>query len=119
MKTLGKNTVEVLFKEKFHAVEFQIIEHNGAVPVPGLNTCLEMELIKRVYTCTINTEQNDYDESKGKNCTQAAQADKIVQEFDDVFKGLGCFDWHYHIKIDESVTPVIHPPCKVPFALKD
>ena len=79
--------------------------------VLGLKTCLEMELIKCVHT--INTE------SKGKNCTQAAQADKIVQEFDDVLKGLWCFDGHDHIKIDESVTPFIPPSCKVPFALKD
>ena len=87
------------------------------MPVLGLNTCLEMELIKCVYT--INTEQDDYDESKGKNCTQATQADKIVREFAVGFKGLGCFDGHCHIKIDESFMPVIHPPCKVPFALKD
>ena len=36
-----------------------------------------------------------------------------------MFKDLECLDDHYHLKIDASAAPVVHPTRKVPFALKD
>ena len=36
-----------------------------------------------------------------------------------MFKGLACLDGDYHMQIDGSVAPVVHPPRKVPFALKE
>ena len=43
----------------------------------------------------------------------------ILQEYADVFEGIGCLDESYHIKIDPSVKPVLHPPRRVPVTLKD
>ena len=43
----------------------------------------------------------------------------IFQECADVFEGTGCLDVSYHIEIDPSVKPVIHPPRRVPATLKD
>ena len=34
------------------------------------------------------------------------------------FKGFRCLAGKHTIKVDTSVTPVIHPPCKVPVALR-
>lgn len=36
----------------------------------------------------------------------------------DVFTGLGCLEGTYHIKVDKSVPPVVHPPCKDPHGLQ-
>ena len=35
-----------------------------------------------------------------------------------MFQGLGSLEEDYHIEIDTSVAPVVHPPRRVPFALK-
>ena len=43
----------------------------------------------------------------------------IFYEHADVFEGIGCVDESYHIKIDASVKPVIHPPRRVPVTHKD
>ena len=43
----------------------------------------------------------------------------IFQEYVDVFEGIGCLDESYHIEIDLSVKPVIHPPRRVSVTLKD
>ena len=40
----------------------------------------------------------------------------IFDEY-DVFGELGCLPGEYHINIDETVKPVVHPPRRVPFAL--
>lgn len=43
--------------------------------------------------------------------------EEILKTYDDVFKGLGELPGKHHINIDETVTPVVHPPHKVPAAL--
>ncbi len=42
----------------------------------------------------------------------------ILRECKDVFTELGCVPGQHHIQIDPAVAPVIHPPRKVPLALK-
>ncbi|CAB3979511.1 Hypothetical predicted protein [Paramuricea clavata] len=44
---------------------------------------------------------------------------KIIDEYTDVFQGLGCLDGDYHIKVDPLVPPVVYPARKIPFAIKD
>ena len=67
-------------------------------PIIGLKTCERLNLIKRVMLI------NDSDPS-------------IFDEY-DVFGELGCLPGEYHINIDETVKPVVHPPRRVPFALR-
>lgn len=43
----------------------------------------------------------------------------IVKAYKDVFTGLGCVPGLHRTHIDPAVTPVVHPPRKVPVALKD
>lgn len=43
----------------------------------------------------------------------------IKDQYGDLFKGIGCMEGNYDIKIDETVTPVVHPPRKVPIAFKN
>ncbi|KAK3747897.1 hypothetical protein QZH41_001363 [Actinostola sp. cb2023] len=96
-----------------------------------------MELLMRVYT--VNSEDNKESDpptngntsnskppkdnnnrkTDQKKTEDITEAKKLLDEYADVFKGLGYLEGHYHIKIDSSVLPVVHPPRKVPFAIKD
>ena len=49
--------------------------------------------------------------------SKQSQAGKLVEEYDDVCKGLGNLGKH-HIVIDKTVPPVVHLPRKVPFGLR-
>ena len=40
---------------------------------------------------------------------------EILQKYEDVFDGIGCLEGTYQIKIDPNVSPVVHPPHKIPF----
>ena len=42
---------------------------------------------------------------------------KPEEEYQDVFKGIGLFPGEYYIKIDESVSPVVNQPRRIPQAL--
>jgi len=46
-----------------------------------------------------------------RNVTSA----KLIEQYDDAFKGLGD---KYHIDIDKTILPVQHVPRKVPVAMK-
>lgn len=43
---------------------------------------------------------------------------QLVHQYADVFKGTGKLKEPYHFDVDPHVKPVIHPPPKVPLALK-
>ena len=42
-----------------------------------------------------------------------------MKEFVDVFKGTGKLQGKYHLELDENATPIVHPPRKVPVAIKE
>ena len=45
---------------------------------------------------------------------------KHTEQYDDVFKGLGCLGDEYHIDIDKSMPPIIqHVPRREPVAMKE
>uniref|UniRef100_A0A3P9J671 ribonuclease H n=1 Tax=Oryzias latipes TaxID=8090 RepID=A0A3P9J671_ORYLA len=98
IQTKGKIVLKCQYKDKNYDIEFEVIK-NKAPAILGGESCEEMGLVKRLHV--LETE-ND-----------------ILNEYEDLFTGLGCLPGLYHIKTDPDVSPVIHAPRKVPVALKD
>ena len=92
----GKVVVRIE-KGKNKSFPVQFIVPTKSNPIIGLETCERLNLIKRVMLI------NDSDPS-------------IFDEY--LFGELGCLPGEYHINIDETVKPVVHPPRRVPFALR-
>lgn len=42
-----------------------------------------------------------------------------VSQYEDVFEGTGLLEGKYHLELNENAQPVVHPPRKVPVAIKD
>ena len=86
---------------------------------------MDMALVKRIYAVNSSDDkpfsqaepQESHDNSSDDK-DQKPASEKIMERYADVFQGLGCLDGDYHIKIDPAVSPVVHPPRRVPFALK-
>ena len=95
---VGKATLLVTHKDKYFPVTFIVLQQN-VTPVIGGSTCIELGLIKRVHTLKCDEPQ------------------AIIEEYPEVFQGLGCIDMSYDIKIDPTVKPVIHAPRRIPHAL--
>ena len=47
------------------------------------------------------------------------EIDGLIAEYSTVFEGLGCLDQPYHIKIDDTVQPIICSPRNIPVALRE
>ena len=84
----------VRIQGKYWPVEFEVINVSDIL---GLNTCVEMQLIKRIEVLTNDT----------------------LNQHADTFHGLGCITEVTHdIELDLNCKPVIHPPRKVPVTIQ-
>ena len=92
----GKVHILTEYKGRYTVLEFLIVD--GKVQnVLGKRSCSELKLIKRVDAIDRCTTDN----------------------YADVFHRLGCVEGvTHHIKLDEHVKPVVHPPRRVPVTLR-
>ena len=44
---------------------------------------------------------------------------EILEQYGNCLEGAGCFQGEFHITVDAAVPPVVHPPRRVPEALKE
>ncbi|XP_026054529.1 uncharacterized protein K02A2.6-like [Carassius auratus] len=89
------------YKDTEAVLEFYIVSTH-APPVLGLRACLDLGLIKLVFSVDADTS---------KTCD-------IMQEFQDVFHGIGEFPGECTIHIDPTAVPVVYPPRRIPFTLR-
>ena len=62
---------------------------------------------------------NDTVEQIGLSIDEVQQQPTILDEFTDVFEGLGCVEGEYNIKLKADSHPTIQPQRNVPFRLRD
>ena len=72
-------------------------------PFLDLKACTQLDLVRKILTVT-------------ETCLDK---DKWLQEFHDVFEGLGEMPGEYHIELKAGATPVIHLPRRIPLSLYD
>jgi len=103
-----------------------------ATPVLGLQTCLELGLIKRIYQLQKHLKVSKPEEQTTKAIPSQAQAtgnmtksvnkacpEQIIEQFSDVFEGIGRLKRTVQIRLKEGVTPHVGGPRQVPLALHD
>ena len=81
-------------------VKFYVAPVN-AQPILGLGDCVQLDLVKRVYSMQ----------------EEGLTKDMLKQKYPMVFKGLGTLEM-YHITLQDNCTPVINPPRRIPHSLK-
>lgn len=97
----GKCYLKVEHKKTVYFLKFIIVDEDS-VPILSKYSCEELQLLKRVFSVSeLSSDRN------------------ILDDFNDVFEGIGCLPGAYKIQLKEKVEPVIHPPRKLPVALKE
>lgn len=96
----GKCKMQCQYKDTKLPLQIHIVD-TCAPPVLGLKACLDFKLIKLILSVSSTPGMS------------------IMDEYADVFKGIGLFPGECTIHIDPSAVPVIHPPRRVPLALRD
>ena len=107
----GKCIVTVKHGQYSSRMAFFIVP-GEAQPLLGKAACEKLKLIKAVFTADAeNTQQGEK--------TIPENTPDILNDYQDVFQGLGKLPGVHSIVVKPDVTPVVHPSRKVPFALHD
>ena len=121
----GTCKLQVTHKNKLVMSTFHVVKSNGSTII-GLPTCRALKLVTLNYAMNIGpTAERDTDATaavptyttrpKGDETAKA----RILNEYGDVFDGIGCFEGEYHITLDSAVPPVEHSQRRVPVALSE
>ena len=102
----GKCIIPITHKGQRHHLLFIILASN-TTPIIGLASSERLNLIKRVYKVTESTTEESFSSSK------------IPDDYPECFDEISTLISTYHMEIKDDVSPVVVPPRKVPFALKD
>lgn len=96
IENVGRISVPLSLNDKKADVSFEVVADDLA-PILGLATCLDFEIVKQV---------NELSSS-------------ILDEYPEVFAGLGCLNKAHEIQVDPSVRPVIHHARRIPINMMD
>lgn len=97
----GKCDMLIEHNNRMTIMEFYIVKVANAKPIIGLPTSRTLQLIN------IHKDVSEIN-SKGTD---------LLENYKDVFTGLGLVAGEYHIELREDAKPTIHPPRKVPLSL--
>ena len=100
---LGIATLTVEHKGKEYGLEFFIEAHDAAT-ILRLPSCSHLDIL-RLEDAVIASPA-------------AVTESSLLNEYAEVFSGLGRFPGEYHIALSDDAVPVIHPPQRVPSALQ-
>jgi len=110
MTTEGIVSLPVKVKDSVYEINFHLVQPNVET-ILGAEACVKMNLVKRV-----SAVENQTNHVKSEN---TGTPKDICKKFPDIFTGLGCLPGKHHINLDNNCQPKVHPPRKVPVALKD
>ncbi|XP_064614576.1 uncharacterized protein LOC135478234 [Liolophura sinensis] len=94
---------------------FEINTVNFTSETLCLNSVNGQSFPKRIFATMLVKVSKNTSESTHSPIT----LEQLKKQYRDVFQGTGLLEGKYKIDIDPAVTPVVHPPRKVPVALRD
>ena len=95
LQIAGKIQCSVQHKDKYYVLPFHAVPRI-VDPILGLPSCEELNILKLV-------------ETTGEQKT----AETLMEQYSDVFEGIGRLKEKHHIHVDKNVQPVVHAPRKV------
>ncbi|KAG1696931.1 hypothetical protein GQR58_006123 [Nymphon striatum] len=110
LKSIGCCKLQCAYKNRKPLIaDFYIIDTNNC-PLLCLTSCISLGLIKVSYS--VNTQV-------AENTANMLTPGGSLWKYRKVFEGIGCLPGDCKIHIDQKAIPIIHPPRRVPYALKN
>ena len=125
IKHHGIVTIPCTYGKESTLAPFYVTDIPGPAII-GLPTSTALNLLQ--FNCAIQTQHphtsnhgciKDKNLQPAKETTLIKDKQDLIKQYPECFNGIGKFQGEYHITVDPSVPPVIHPPRRVPVSLKD
>ncbi len=124
---VGKVALACVYNQREYHINCEEVQDR----IPNLlclADCIKMDLVRLVgavktrnklkeTSMGMKTENVKWPESV-KNCRYKG-AKEIIEQFEDVFSGIGKVPGEVSLMVDNSVSPVAHPPRPIPAALRE
>ena len=104
LKSFGEHQLETVGK---YFLDYVL--QDNVRPLLGLESCLKLELIS----------MNNNVEQIALSVDEVQKKCSLLDEFQDVFVGLGCVEGEYSVKLKATSHPTIQPQRNVPLRLRD
>lgn len=101
----GKCKLKCRHKNSTLLLDFHIVD-TSAPPVLAMKACRDLNLVKIVMAVSEDREKMD------------TECQSIIEEYADVFQGIGEFPGECNFRVDPDITPVVCPPRRIPIALR-
>ena len=105
IKTIGVCELVCKHKDQTHHLAFNMCDQE-ATPILGLKSSIDMNVVKIIMP--VEEDQNN-----------SSEIEQLVNEYSDIFDGIGQFPGEYSFMLHPDAEPVVHPPRRVPMALCD
>ena len=99
----GNATLFASRKGRKHQIEVNVVKGGGYEPILSKQMMLDMNLIQILDSDHLGVVKID--------------SDPLLDEYADVFEGLGKLAGQYKITVDETIKPVVHPQGVYPLLL--
>ncbi|XP_067047046.1 uncharacterized protein [Acropora muricata] len=116
-RIMGSTELPIWRHGKRDVLLFNITEDDLA-PLLSYSTCIELGLIT-INDCDSIIASNSHGHGLTPGVAITTGIIDLLEEYKDVFEGLGDLPGEYHIVTDDPVPPVVHPPRCVPVALRN
>ena len=127
IKHHGVVTIPCSYRGENSTASFYVTDTPGPA-ILGLPTSTDLKLLK--FNCNIQTQHLDTSGASGaktinnspeqpKETSPIKDKQDLIAQYPECFNGIGKFQGEYHITLDPSVPPVVHPPRRVPISLRD
>ena len=121
-RVFPRGTVSLQLDRNGHGyrVKFLIVD-NCEVPLLSLVTSEQLSLVK-IMDSDATTGTDTPREVRQVNVTpnnKPMEKEEVLHEYRDVFEGLGCLPGEYNITADQSYTPVVHAPRRLPITIRE
>lgn len=95
IQNVGQTLLKVRRGSQTNMTSFEVVDGHYP-PILGLDSCIKFDIVKRVDSLT-----------------------SLLDEYPDVFDGIGCMSDEHSIQVDDSVAPVVHAARRVPISIMD
>ncbi|XP_053691200.1 retrovirus-related Pol polyprotein from transposon 412 [Sabethes cyaneus] len=117
INVLGQVRLPCKCQSKKYLLVLQVVDVSHR-PLLSLKVCTTFGLIKFCKSVSMVPAQPTSEGDQKVMNIYRIGAEKIIEKFDDVFKGYGKMSGEITLEIDNSVTPVIQQPRRIPIALR-
>lgn len=106
LKAIGQCNLNCKYRDHNASVKFYIVS-TKSTPILSLQSCIDFGLIELTYSVDAHI-----------NNVQPLTKDTVLSQYADTFEGIGLFPGECTIHVDPNAIPVVHPPRKVPIAIR-